>query len=114
VVDDPNVRDYVMRYEELVLGKHNTNWGNVILVILIGLLAVGGGGFVVYNEGWVQITTKPLQPLPEGYPPEIVEMLPKLQTLNEKGRRGLRALIDDPQAADELLDVIARHMQKGS
>lgn len=114
LVDDPNVTDYVLRYEKLALGKHDTNWGNVILIVLIGLMVFGGGGFVLHNEGWVQITTEPLEPIPEGYPAEIVAMLPGVQKLSEKGRRGLRALIEEPQAADELLDVIARYIHKGS
>ena len=41
VVDDPNVVDYAQRYNEIVLGQNPTNWGNIVLVIMIGLIAVG-------------------------------------------------------------------------
>lgn len=106
--------DYVQRYETIVLGKHSTNWGNVTLIVLISLLVVGGGGFVLYNENWISITTENLEPLPEGHPAEIVAMFPKLKALNAKGRQGLEKLIEDPEAANELLDVMGRHTQKGA
>ena len=113
-VDDPNMVDYVQRYETIVLGKHSTNWGNVSLVVLISLLVVGGGGFVLFHENWISITTEPLEPLSDGHPAEIVEMLPNLEALNDKGRDGLKKLIEDPDSANELLDVVARHTKKGN
>ncbi len=33
--DDKNLVDYVQRYDENVLGEHPTNWGNVILLVMI-------------------------------------------------------------------------------
>ena len=50
VVNDPNLVDYVQRYNEIVLGERPVNWGNIILIGLIGLVVVGGGGFVIFNE----------------------------------------------------------------
>ena len=50
VIDDASLVDYVQRYDEIVLGKQPTNWGNIILSVLIGVLVVGGGGFVILNE----------------------------------------------------------------
>lgn len=113
-VDDPNMVDYVQRYETIVLGMHQTNWGNISLVVLISLLVVGGGGFVLFRENWIHITTEELEPLPEGHPAEIVEMLPNLEALSDKGRQGLKKLIENPDAANELLDVVARHTKKGN
>jgi hypothetical protein len=112
-VDDPNALDYIQRYDEIVLGKKSANWGNLILIGLIGLVTVGGGGFVLYNEGWVNITTEPIKPIPDGLPEDIIEMLPKIEKLTKKGRRGLQSMLKDPESADELLDVIARHTHKG-
>ncbi|NOY98348.1 MAG: hypothetical protein GXP40_03955 [Chloroflexi bacterium] len=109
VVDDPNVIDYEQRYEEIALGKRPTNWGDVILIVLIGLVGIGGGGYVLYNEKWISITTEPIETVPDGYPKEIVELLPELKELDKKGRAGLKKLLKDPEAANELLDVIARH-----
>ncbi len=108
VVDDPNVVDYVQRYNEVVLGKKPINKGNAVLVVLIVLLIVGGGGYVLYNEHWIEITTEPLAPVPEGYPVDVVEVLPKLKQLSKKARRGLKKLVEKPDAADELLDAVAR------
>jgi hypothetical protein len=114
VVDDPNVVDYVKRYNEIVLGQKPINIGNAILIVLIILLIIGGGGFVLYNEGWIRITTEPLAPVPQGYPTTIVKMLPKLQKMSAKGRQGLNILLEEPESADELLDVLAHYTHKGA
>ncbi len=45
--NDPNLVNYVQRYNENVLGKYPTNWGNVILWVLIGAMVIGGGGLVI-------------------------------------------------------------------
>ena len=42
--------DYVQHYNQIVLGEHPVNWGDIALIGLIGLVALGGGGFVVFNE----------------------------------------------------------------
>jgi hypothetical protein len=112
-IDDANLVDYAQRYDEIVMGKKPVNWGNIILIGLIGLLVVGGGGFVLYHEGWVTITPKPIEPIPDRYPKELVEMLPGLQKLTDKGRRGLQSILKNSQSADELFDAIARYTLKG-
>ena len=114
VIDDANLVDYSQRYDEIVLGKQPANWGNLILIGLIGLLIVGGGGFVLYNEGWISLTTEPIEPVPNGYPKDVVDLLPELQQLSGKGRKGLQSILKSPDSADELLDMLARHTQKGA
>ena len=53
-MDDPNLVNYVENYDRIVLGKNPTNWGNVILLVMIGMLVVGGGGFVIMKEKLVK------------------------------------------------------------
>ena len=50
VSESKEVIDYNQRYDELVLGKRPVNWGNIILIVMIGMLLIGGGAFVYYNE----------------------------------------------------------------
>jgi hypothetical protein len=54
-VVDPNTIDYAANYNEIVLGKKPTNWGNMILMGMIGMLLVGGGGFVVTREKLINV-----------------------------------------------------------
>ena len=54
-INDPNVVDYVQRYNTLVLGEKPVNPGNMIVGGLIGIVLLGGGAFVIYNEGWVNV-----------------------------------------------------------
>ena len=103
IVNDPNVTDYVQRYNEIVLGERPTNWGNIILVALIGLLVVGGGGFVIFNEIRVSQVTKKV----EGeYPAEVVDMLPDLAALKPQSRISLRNILKDRQKTDRVLGAI--------
>ncbi len=107
-LDDPNVVDYVARYDEIVLGRHPTNWGNVVLAGLIGLMLVGGGGFVVYNE--MHLGARAEKPLPAEvsatYPADVVDMLPALARLKVQTRQTLRRIIDNPKKADKVIGLI--------
>src|SRR5512141_2360618 len=38
--DNASIVDYVQRYDENVLGQHATNWGNIILMVLIAAMAI--------------------------------------------------------------------------
>jgi hypothetical protein len=119
VVDNSNVIDYNQRYAETVEGVLNINWGNVILVVLIVLLALGGGAFIYTNErklrGLPRLPTmqKPVKPetaLPqvEGYSPEVVALLPMIARLNPKGLHALKRLLDHPDQANDLLHALAQ------
>ena len=61
--EDPNLVNYVQRYKENALGQYPTNWGNVILLIMIGSCWLGGGALVVSHEGWLRFTLGPISPV---------------------------------------------------
>ncbi len=105
-VNDPNVIDYVQRYNEIVLGHHPTNWGNVILMALIGAVVVGGGAFVVKNEHWLEDGDG--EPVPDTYSAEIITLLPQLNKLNADGRKALAAILEQPQEAAQLFQSLSK------
>jgi hypothetical protein len=110
-VNNPNTVDYVLRYEEIALGKHPTNWGNVILLVLIAAVVLGGGSYVLYNEGWVKITFTETRPLGQEYPADIVEMLPQIALLKPATRQSLSRILVKQPAVDDLfasLDKLTR------
>lgn len=106
-VNDPNVIDYVQRYEELVLGRRPTNWGNVILMVLIGAVVAGGGAFVVRNEHWLEDGDEG-KPVPDTYSAEIITLLPQLNKLNADGRKALAAILEQPQEAAQLFQTLSK------
>lgn len=120
VVDEADVIDYNQRYDQVVTGRTPINWGNVILVGLIGMVAVGGGAFVVYNERKLrglpalpQWPTKPAAapveiPQIEGYNREVLALLPQLKQLNPIGLHALQRLLENPDEASELLHSLSR------
>lgn len=112
--------DYNQQYAETVLGKRMINWGNAILIVLIALVAGGGGSFVYYNErkrrGLPFLAARPVPtgvaetelPQVEGYPDEVVALLPKIAQLNPTGLYALKHLLEDPDNASELLHSLSR------
>jgi hypothetical protein len=120
IVDAAEVIDFNQRYAETVLGRHQVNWGNLILGILIGLLAFGGSGFVYWTERRLRglpLLPARLKPAPlaaeqveqiEGYPDEVVALLPKIARLNPIGLHALRKLLENPEEAAQLLHSLSR------
>jgi hypothetical protein len=103
VVNDPNAVDYVQRYNEIVLGERPANWGNIILAVLIGLIVLGGGGFVILNEVRLRTATKRV----EGeYPAEVVDMLPAIAGLKPQSRQSLRNILRHPQQSEKVLGLV--------
>jgi hypothetical protein len=111
--------DYNQRYDENVLGKRSINWGNVILGIMIAGVAVGGGGFVFWNERRIRAAAAPvvdkddeLTPAPiltiEGVSPEVSALIPQLEALNPLGRKALTKLLENPEEASDLLYRLSR------
>ena len=105
-VDDPNVVDYVQHYNEIVLGQHPTNWGNAILIGLIGLILVGGGGFVITREKLVNVTFGDTKKVEAEYPVDVVDMLPEIANLKSKTRKSLKRVLDNPKKADKVLGLM--------
>jgi hypothetical protein len=101
-IKDPNLVDYVQRYNELVLGEYPINKGNLIVGALIGLVLLGGGTFVIYNEGWVGVDYEKV----DEYPAEMVALLPKISRLTPPAREKLKNMLADPQQADDVLSQL--------
>lgn len=103
---DPNLVDYARRYNEVVLGEKPVNWGNVILAALIGLVAVGGGGFVVTREKLVKLSFGDTRKPDGEYPADVVAMLPALAGLGSRSRRALKNVLDNPKKAEKVLGLM--------
>jgi len=115
----PTVIDYSQRYDQTVLGKVAINWGNVILVVLILLIAIGGGAFVYWNERRLRglpLGIRLFKPAPvpptgapvvEGYASEVAALLPLLAKLNPVGLHALKRILQNPDEANDLLHSLS-------
>jgi hypothetical protein len=106
VVDDPDAVNYAQNYDEIVLGKKPVNWGNSILMGMIGLMVVGGGGFVVTREKLINVKFGDTRKAEDEYPADVVEMLPKITRLKADARKSLKKVLDNPKKADKILDLM--------
>lgn len=106
VVNDPNTVDYVQRYNEIVLGERPVNWGNIILIGLIGLVVLAGGGFVILNELRLHTVTLETKKVEGEYPADVVEMLPALAGLQMRTREVLKHILSNPKKTDKVLNAI--------
>jgi hypothetical protein len=118
VVDQADLVDYNMIYA----GKQPVNWGNVILIAMIGLVALGGGGYVYMNERKLRglpvlpraqkkaesAVTPDELPEVEGYSSEVVALLPELAKLNPIGLHALQRILENPEEASEMLHSLSR------
>lgn len=105
-VNDPNLVDYVKNYDEIVLGKQPTNWGNLILLVLIALVAVGGGGLVILREQLVKVTFGETKKVEGEYPAEVVDLLPALAGLKATSRKSLKNVLANPKKAEKVLGLM--------
>ncbi len=104
-VDDPNTVNYAQNYDEIVLGQTPINWGNMILLGMIGLMLVGGGGFVITREKLINVKFGDTRQVDEEYPADVVEMLPKIAGLKTGARKSLRNVLDSKKV-DKVLDLM--------
>jgi hypothetical protein len=107
-VDQASIVDYVQRYDQNALGKSPTNWGNVILLVMIGAMLLGGGGLVLTREKLVRVSFKDTKPVTGEYPDDVVDMVPDLARLKPGARRSLQHLLKKPAAAAELLGAVEK------
>jgi hypothetical protein len=105
-VDDPNAVNYAQNYNEIVLGQHPTNWGNVILIAMILMLGVGGGAFVIINERLVKVTFGDTKKVAGEYPNDVVDMLPAISKLKPQARRSLKNILENPGKTEKVLGLI--------
>ena len=121
VVESSDVVDYNQQYDETVLGKRTTNWGNVIVSLMIAGMGLGGGAFIFYNERKIRglpflptpkvaqkATTELAIPKVEGYSDEIAALLPKIARLSPVGLHALKGVLENPDQANELLHSLSR------
>ena len=105
-VNDPNLVDYVQNYDQIVLGKTPTNWGNIILFVMIGMIGVGGGSFVVINEKWIKLSFGDTKKAEGEYPSEVVDMLPAITKLSPHTRKSLKNILDRSEKTEKVLGLI--------
>ncbi|MFZ5818501.1 MAG: hypothetical protein ACOYYJ_01255 [Chloroflexota bacterium] len=111
VVDDPNVVNYKQNYDAIVLGKKPVNWGNMILIGMIGMMVIGGGGFVITREKLVNVKFGDTRKVEDEYPADVVEMLPKIAGLKAGARQSLKSVLDSKKA-DKVLDLMDAVVKK--
>jgi hypothetical protein len=104
-VDSASLVDYAQRYDQQVLGQSQVNWGNVILLVMIAAMLVGGGILIANREHLVRVSFKDTHPVTGEYPEDVVEMVPDLAKLKPGARKSLKRLLNKPAAGD-LLDAV--------
>ena len=121
VVSEPGEIDYTKQYDETVLGQRSINWGNVILIVMILAIVVGGGAFVYWNERRLsgrkgffpqslfpsKIVISDEAPVVEGYSREVTTLLPLIARLNPVGLHALKRILQEPEQANEMLHALA-------
>jgi len=103
-----DVIDYVQRYDELVLGKNPVNVGNIVMLVLLALLVLGGGFFVLRKEGLLSISFQETKQIKGRYPADVVDMLPDLARLKPARRQALRHILKNPLVASDLIKLIEK------
>jgi hypothetical protein len=120
VVSEPGEIDYNKQYNETVLGERPINWGNLIVVLMILGIALGGGVFVYWNErrlrGLKGLLPESLFPakvaadveIPEiaGYSKEVAALVPMIARLNPVGLHSLKRILQEPEQANEMLHAL--------
>jgi hypothetical protein len=112
VVPAAEMVDYSQRYDEAVLGKKPVNVGNIIAIVLIAVLALGGGFFVLRREGWIKVSFQETKVIQGSYPADVVDMVPEIAKLKPATRQNLRQIISKPATAAELFSVVTKLTRK--
>jgi hypothetical protein len=104
--------DYSQRYDETVLGKKPVNVGNIIAILLIAALVLGGGYLVARREGWLRVSFQDTRTIQGSYPADVVDMVPELAKLKPAARKDLRQIIAKPATAAELFALVTKLTRK--
>jgi hypothetical protein len=106
--NDPNLVDYVERYNQEVLNQQPTNWGNVILIsLLIGFIGIAVF-FINRREGWISVSFIEKKGLDKEYPQDVIGIADQATKLSTPARRSLARLLAKPAATAELLAALDR------
>ena len=106
--NDPNLVDYVARYNQEVLNQRPTNWGNLILTALLVLLVGAGIFFVNRREGWISISFREKKAAQREYPEDVLNIAERAAQLSTGTRKSLLRLLSKPTATSELLAALDR------
>jgi hypothetical protein len=108
VIPAADMVDYSQRYNETVLGQKPVNVGNVILIIMIAAMLLGGGYFVLSREHWIKVSFHETKQIEGSYPADVVEMVPELAKLKESARADLRKILAKPGTAAEFFALATK------
>jgi hypothetical protein len=106
-----NMVDYTQRYNESVLGKKPVNVGNVILILMIAAMVLGGGFFIARREGLFKVSFQETRQIQGSYPADVVDMVPSLAKLKPAARKDLNLLLSRPDNATEAFALFAKIMK---
>jgi hypothetical protein len=102
--------DYSQRYMEIVEGKKPLNVGNLILILIIAGILVGGGYFVMHRENLVKVSFQETKQIKAGYPADVVEMMPAIARLKPGTRKDLQQLLSKPARLAEAFALLNKLM----
>jgi hypothetical protein len=108
VVPASDLVDYSKRYDETVLGKKPVNTGNVILILMIAVLLLGGGYFILSREHLLKVSFQETKQIEGSYPADVVEMVPELTRLKASARADLRKILEKPGTAGEVFALVSK------
>jgi hypothetical protein len=108
VVPAKDMVDYSQRYNQVALGKKPANVGNIIAIVLIATLVLGGGFFILRREGWIKVSFQDTKQIQGSYPADVVGMLPKIIKLKPAARQDLQQILSKPATAAELFALVTK------
>jgi hypothetical protein len=106
--NDPNLTDYVARYNQQVLHQQPTNWGNLIFAALGILLVLGGLLFINRREGWISISFSEKKAIDKEYPADVAAVADLAAKLSPNTRKSLMRLLAKPSAISNLLPALEK------
>jgi hypothetical protein len=112
VVPAADMVNFSQRYDEVALGKAPPNVGNIIAIVIIAVLVLGGGFFVARREGWINVSFQETKQIQGTFPADVVDMVPELLKLKPAARKDLRQILLKPATAGELFALVTKLANK--